>query len=245
MRKRGLAANMAGAPSIEAAGVALREFGLITRGGFNSNDGALPVMTSGQPAKALVLVGVAGSDFWPVFRSAPEYSDQQHDPLDRWSRRIGDSIASGLDASCVFPFDGPPYQPFLTWAQRAESLHRSRLGMTIHPEFGLWHAYRFALLFTDHLSDAPVEAVRPDICAACETQPCLKVCPVDAFSEDGYDVAACYGYLRDNPKAECNTAGCIARRACPQAPGFRYESEQSAFHMAAFVQAQAVRFHHN
>lgn len=236
---------MQGAPSIAATGDAVREFGLITRGGFNSNDGTLPPAGSGQPARALVLVGVAGSGFWPVFRASPEYSDQQNDPLDRWSRRIGNSIANWLDASCVFPFDGPPYQPFLTWAQRAEALHRSRLGMMMHPEYGLWHAYRFALLFAVPLSDMPAAVIRPDICAACEAQPCLKACPVDAFSESGYDVAACYRHLRDNPMAECHTDGCIARRACPQATAYRYEAEHAAFHMTAFARAHAKRFNDN
>lgn len=226
-------------PSIATTADALREFGLLTRGGFNSDNDALPAAPGGRPAKAIVLVGVAGSGFWPVFSASPEFSDGRNDPLDRWSRRVGLAVASRLDASCVFPFRGPPYQPFLAWGERAESLNRSKLGMTIHPDYGLWHAYRFALLFDRALSDAPRESAPKDICAACTAEPCLKTCPVDAFSDTGYDVVACCDYLRANPEAACHTAGCLARRACPEAPAYRYTSEHAAFHMAAFVQAQA------
>ena len=59
---------------------------------------------------------------------------------------VGD-LARDLDARAVYPFDMDPPWPFLTWARAANAGHISPLGLNIHPAYGLWHAYRAALLF--------------------------------------------------------------------------------------------------
>ena len=46
----------------------------------------------------------------------------------------------------------PDMPPFQRWALRAEAVYASPLGILIHPEYGLWHAYRAALLFTERLA---------------------------------------------------------------------------------------------
>ena len=71
---------------------------------------------SGGASTYRVLVGNAGSEFWPVFAGSPEFSDGAADPLDRWSRRVGLGVAAAVGARVVFPFEGPPYPPFQEWA---------------------------------------------------------------------------------------------------------------------------------
>ena len=58
-----------------------------------------------------------------------------------------DPLARSVGAMALYPFDGPPYRPFQRWAMRAEPVAPSPLGLFIHPEYGLWHAYRAALVF--------------------------------------------------------------------------------------------------
>lgn len=189
---------------------------------------------------SILLVGSVGSSFWPHFASSAEYLDGQADPLDRWSRKMGDALALDFDCEALFPFDGPPYWPFLTWASLTGRSQTSMLGMHVHPEYGLWQAFRFALAFRASppamvASDGTVE-----VCARCTSRDCLTSCPVDAFTESGYDVNRCFGYLRANPDAPCHTRGCLARRACPVGAEHRYTQEHAGFHMQEFMKARSL-----
>jgi hypothetical protein len=184
-----------------------------------------------------LLVGNIGSSYWDDFSASPEYRDGLDDPLDRWSRRIAEAIAAEFALQPVFPFEGPPYYPFQQWAQRAEGLEQSPLGIMIHPAHGLWHSYRFALLGADIDIETAVQGASP--CLDCAGRPCLHRCPVDAFSGKAYDVDACAGYLMSTPQAECHALGCMARNACPVAPQLRYLPAQASFHLRAFLRARA------
>ena len=218
--------------------------GLVVRGGFTVDDNdQVPEIHPGVPASKLVLFGNAGSSLWEQFSASAEYSDGREDPLNRWSERIGQQIARELSGLALFPFGGPPYQPFIRWARKAESLQSSKLGMLIHPRYGLWHAYRFAVALPESeslsLSEATPEAVETDICERCIEQPCLKICPVNAFTISGYDVAACYGFLKQNPQSECRKTTCQSRLACPEGKDFHYQQRHAQFHMDAFIVSMA------
>ena len=231
--------------NIAAVGAAALQHGLISRGGFTVDaDDDVPDV-DGKVAKSLLLFGNGGSSLWAGFSNSAEYHDHQPNPLNRWSARIGNQLAEQFGARALFPFGGPPRLPFLRWAKKAEALQNSQLGMLIHPQFGLWHAYRFALAFPQRGDPAQVEWQTPaasdrDICQRCATKPCRGACPVNAFTEAGYDVQSCFRYLEDNPKSACMTHGCQARTACPQGTGYRYEPRHAAFHMRAFVVAMAT-----
>ena len=190
----------------------------------------------GLPADkpSIALVGNIGSSYWPVFVRSAEYRDGQPDSLDRWSRRVAETVAQEFPVQPVYPFEGPPFYPFQQWAQRAEALERSPIGIMMHPEYGLWHSYRFALLGNGF----EVEPQRPmanSPCIECADKPCLQRCPVDAFDGKGYDVESCTGYLQQTPAAECHDTGCLARYACPVAPELRYTPAQGQFHLRAFL----------
>ncbi len=230
------------------------EYGLLFRGGFvpNTEDGVVDIKTddnASQTAGALLLFGNAGSSIWPTFSNAPEYQDQQPDPLDRWSNRIGTQLAQRWGGTALFPFGGPPFTPFLQWAKKAEQLQSSKLGMLIHPEYGLWHAYRFAIALPKNaLSEqALLSLSKPAIaaqtaCDHCQTQSCLSSCPVDAFTAEGYDVKRCFDYLDSHRNAECHQQGCQARTACPEGADYLYTLEHAVFHMRQFYNALNTRF---
>ena len=69
--------------------------------------------------KSLVLLGPNEPNFWDEFSRSPERIDDLPDPLDRWTKRVLSSIAAELNARVFFPFDGPPYWPFHSWALRS------------------------------------------------------------------------------------------------------------------------------
>ncbi len=223
---------------LKAIEEALAGEGLLTRGGF-ALDGSegLPALPGGRSAGGLILVGNAGSALWQAFKDSEEARDGAPDPLDRWTRRRVGGIAARFRLGVLFPFEGPPYFPFQRWAARAEPVFESPLGLSIHPEYGLWHAYRAALLLPEP-SDAPCAAQGENPCNSCQGRPCLSACPVDAFGPSGYDVEACAGHLATPEGEACLTAGCKARGACPVGAAYMYEPDHLAFHMAAFARSR-------
>jgi hypothetical protein len=215
------------------------QHGLLVRGAFapEQADG-VPALACGTAARALVLFGNAGSSLWPAFSRSPEFGDGAPDPLDRWSRRIAQSLAERFGAMALFPFGGPPHAPFYRWARKAEALHASAVGMLIHPQYGLWHAYRFALAFAQPLADVASPQGAGSPCERCSAKPCLSACPAGAFNAGSYDVQRCVGYLQSAPEAACWTGGCRVRHACPEGKAYRYLPAQAEFHMRAFVARQ-------
>ena len=211
--------------------------GLALRGAFHPTAGDLvPPLPDGRPVATLVLLGFVGRTGWDSFAAEPEATDGAPDPLDRWSRRVIGALAEQLGASACFPFGGPPYLPFGRWAQHAEPVHPSPLGLLIHPDWGLWHSYRGALGFAGKLA-LPAPDRRASPCLGC-SRPCLAACPVGAFGPAGYDVPRCVAWLDSPAGTACLSGGCLARRACPVAPAGQYGAAQAGFHMAAFHQSQ-------
>jgi len=213
----------------------LREHGLFVRGVAGLGDDEISSYGFETTHRDIALVGNIGSSYWPHFSRSPEFGDGRADPLDRWSRRVAGAIAEALSLQPLYPFDGPPYYPFQQWAMRAENLRQSPIGVLMHPQFGLWHSYRFALLGSALGVDKPLPGAESP-CVSCAGQPCLHTCPVDAFDASGYAVDSCADFLR-RTRAECHERGCLARLACPVAPDLRYADAQGAFHLRAFLQA--------
>lgn len=236
-------------PALDELRRAVRAEGLRLQGVWQPSQGdGVPSQPDGRPAAAVCMVGNAGSDFWPHFKASPEYQGGQPDPLDCWSWRIGQALAARFGGLALFPFDGPPYLPFQQWALRCEPLQHAPLGLLIHPEFGLWQAFRFALAWpspVQSVDDAgrdagavtPRQGIAPatDICGSCDGQPCLHTCPVRAFTGTSYRVDDCATWLHQPSGQDCMSRGCQARRACPVGPAWRYGDEHAAFHMAAFT----------
>ncbi|MEE8534690.1 MAG: hypothetical protein V3S45_01520, partial [Kiloniellales bacterium] len=217
---------------------AATERGLIVFGGFHpGEDDGVPPLANGRTVGTLCLLGNAGAAMWTAFRAAPEAADGRPDPLERWSERVLGALAAELGGQALFPFGGPPYRPFVAWAKRAQPVSESPIGILIHPDYGLWHAYRGALAFADAIELPPPDR-RPRPCDACPDKPCLSTCPVAAFAPSGYDVGACTGHLTRPEGGDCLGLGCRARRACPVGRGYIYEPDQAELHMRAFLKAR-------
>jgi hypothetical protein len=220
---------------LEDISAALAEHGLIQRGGFIFGAGEeAPPGPSSVPARSVLLVGQAGAAPWPHFlRWRERQPTDLENPLDTWSREVIGQVAQKFGARAVSPSD-KPWLPFQQWAMRAEGLKPSPLGILMHPEYGLWHAYRGALLFEIEI---PIQAPRKSIhlCDACVGKPCMKSCPVGAYSPDGFAYEACLAHVRGANGEPCRSGGCLDRNACPYGVQYRYPAEVQAFHMASFA----------
>jgi hypothetical protein len=215
----------------------LRPFGLVLRGGFtvDAADG-VPELTDGRAARSVLMIGnvgePGGDPMWRAFAADRARFPGLH-PMNDWTRAAIDPIAHAVGVTALYPFDGPPYHPFQKWAMRAEPVSPSPLGLFIHPEYGLWHAYRAALVFAERV-DLPPRATLASPCDTCTDKPCLTSCPVGAFTTKGYDVPRCADFLETKAGEDCMDHACRARRACPVAPERAPVTDQARFHMEAF-----------
>ncbi|MGR3620693.1 ferredoxin [Pseudophaeobacter sp.] len=181
----------------------------------------------------LVLVGT-GPGFWPHFTLSSEYLDQLPDSVDRWSSRSLGALAKELGAEAYFPFGGPPYTPFINWAQASGRAFTSPSQMMVHDEVGMLISYRGALHF-DQSFDIPPPSLAHSPCVTCAAKPCLNTCPAQALIDGGpYDLTACHHHLDTPAGTPCMTQGCLARRACPLSQGAGRSFEQTAHHMRYF-----------
>lgn len=207
--------------------------GLFLRGGFHPTDeDRVPACATGAPARTVFLLGNAGPDLWRAFRAGRPVSDDAH-PLDRWVMGHIRRAAERLGATAVDPMR-PPHPPIQRWACRADDVYPSPLGLVIHPEHGLWHAYRGALLLPDRIALPQRREAAPP-CETCRTKPCLRACPVGAFQPDGFRMDLCVDHVESDDGAACRRLGCLARRACPVGREWRYPDDACAYHMQAVV----------
>ncbi|GHA50064.1 hypothetical protein GCM10008927_13750 [Amylibacter ulvae] len=199
---------------------ASNDMGLALVGAFHPDDPDIGTLVLFAPAP----------DFWQVLKNAPEY--HAADPVDHWSARVFETLATKFNARAILPFVGPPYAPFLDYAKQSGRAWNSHVGMLVHDQFGLMISYRGALAFDERIDLPPTTHQSP--CETCIPKPCATACPVNALTPAGYDVPKCKEYLRSNPKSDCMTKGCAVRRACPISAGAKRDAAQSAHYMRVF-----------
>ncbi|PTV95718.1 hypothetical protein C8J27_10345 [Rhodobacter aestuarii] len=180
--------------------------------------------------ETILLLAPDEPGFWPHVTAQPEFADGARDPLDRWSRRVIEAMATAHGGRAILPSDGPPYAPFFQWALGSGQAFASPVQMLVHARMGLWTSFRGALALPERLPQ-PAPAANP--CPKCDA-PCATACPVNAFGAGGYDTAACHNFLNTSGGEICLSGGCLARRACPLSESYGRLASQSAWHMRQF-----------
>lgn len=179
----------------------------------------------------LILLAPREPGFWSHVTAQPEWADGAPDPLDRWSRRVIGHLACDLGGKAHFPFTGPPWKPFYSWALKSGRAWPSPVQLLVHDRMGLFASYRGAIALPKRLDLPPIGRMP---CESCADTPCLSACPAAALGEAGYDVPACHGFLATSRGQDCMTNGCAVRRACPVSRAYGRLAEQSAYHMGLF-----------
>lgn len=201
------------------------KFHLDIFGGFH------PTPDDGAPegCETLLLLGPKEPGFWDFITASSEFRGSN--PVDRWSEKIIGALAEDLGGVSVFPFGGPPYAPFISWAIRSGRAWVSPVSLLVHDTAGLFISYRGAIALNERI-ELPIPGPCP--CEACLERPCLPACPVGALGGAGYDLAACHTFLDTSAGETCMAAGCNVRRACPVSQTYGRRAVQSAHHMKAF-----------
>ena len=184
----------------------------------------------GRPA---LLVGNIGSSLWPAFSNSAEFEDGAGHAMDRWTSRVMAPIADEFGAKTRYPF-GDVVWPFQHYAGSAMGMKQSPIGLLVHPQYGLWSAFRAVLVFQEGF-EVPAAPIHEHPCDECSEKPCLTTCPVGAFTDGGYDYVSCRAHIRSDAGQLCRTGGCLARNSCPVGREYAYEEDQQKFHMAAFI----------
>jgi epoxyqueuosine reductase len=189
----------------------------------------------GLPAgvASVLLLGPLEPGYWGHIKAQPEWGqfleNKLSDPVDRWSARVIGGMAEELGAVALFPFGGPPYLPFYSWALRTGRVWESPVKLLVHQDQGLMVSFRGALALP-YTVEAPAGLSPCEGCAA----PCLTACPAGALTGAGYDVPGCRQFLDGPSGGDCKNFGCGVRRACPVSQGYARLAEQSAYHMGTF-----------
>ncbi|WP_052761017.1 hypothetical protein [Sedimenticola thiotaurini] len=177
--------------------------------------------------KRVILIGNGGRALW---ESIPDSRWQQTDPIDQYSydaaEQFARRVAAGYSYQIIYPGDSPV--PLQQLGSITGWHTPSPLGIGINPQWGLWFAYRAALL-----TDAPLpEIVQPapaSPCSSCREKPCISLCPAGALAADSViDMNRCARH-RLTPRSNCANR-CLARLGCPVAAEQRYTLEQIEYH---------------
>lgn len=173
-----------------------------------------------------VLIANAGYAFWQSMRAANVQGDH---PVDQYSILLSHEFANKYlqcDLKILYPSDYPI--SLRTVGEKTGWSHTTPMGISIHPKFGTWFAYR-ALFLVDQQIPASPPLVADHPCESCLNKPCQKVCPSGAVSEIGsfgLDTCARYRIQDDSPCAY----QCLSRTSCPVGTEYQYVPEQLKYH---------------
>ena len=180
--------------------------------------------------KRLLLIGHGGRLLWHALRAKGMETVDPVDPVDHYSVTvISQFIQIHLrNAPLLWLYPLTQHQvPLQQLGAAAGWDHPSPLGLGISPDYGLWYAYRAALLIDADLPLTPLHrSLSP--CDGCSDKPCVRHCPVGAVRSTGMAMEVC-AKQRLAEKSICADR-CPARMACPVHPEHRYELDQIQYH---------------
>ena len=149
-------------------------------------------------ARSIVVIGNGGGALWDALKSHAARNPgwwNRENPLDDFTREVVERDlaaplrASGLRCTTVYPFmSNGRTLSFIELGKVAGIAGPSILGVTVHPVYGPWIAFRAALLLDEEL-DSPGDALGFDPCPTCTARTCIPACPANAVSvESGWDI---------------------------------------------------------
>ncbi|MCW8882832.1 MAG: hypothetical protein OQL17_02050 [Sedimenticola sp.] len=178
-------------------------------------------------ATRVILIGHAGQSLWQKLQIQ---TLTQSDPVDYYSHMAAQAFAEEVladsDYQIIYPGDK---SVALQQLGALAGWHTpSPLGLGINPRWGVWYAYRAALL-TNAPLPVMLEAEPDNPCNQCADKPCITHCPAGALAENRQiDMTRCACY-RLSEQSAC-TDRCLARISCPVSTQHRYTLDQIQYH---------------
>lgn len=175
----------------------------------------------------LLLTGHGGRLFWEKLQEA---GMETADPVDTFSTQLTQQFISdylGNPPHLLLYPSGDYLVPLTQLGEWAGWSHPSPIGQGISAEFGVWFAYRTAVLVNGNFPTTPrLQTNSP--CQSCADKPCVTACPAGAVQADGFQMSPCINF-RLRTHSPCADR-CLARMACPVAPEHRYTLPQIQYH---------------
>jgi len=174
-----------------------------------------------------VLTASAGMRYWQNVQDSAfaNYSN----PVDEYSVYVSQNFVETFlcgQSFLLYPSDLPI--PLGSVGLRSGWSFQSPMGISIHPEFGTWFAYRTLLLVEDELPCTKTPAYSHP-CDECDGKPCISICPSGAVGPIGeFGLEAC-GRYRISDQSSCAYT-CKSRFVCPVGTKFRYVPDQVYYH---------------
>ena len=178
-----------------------------------------------------MLIGPDEPFFWDIFIKSKEFTSGVKNPLNKWSKRIIDSIAKKFSGTAFYPFQNNPIIPFYDWALNTGKFWQSPVKLLVHERRGLMVSFRGAIAF-ENRNNLNIQEKNNSPCTTCSA-PCVRACPVNALNNHKYDVKSCMKFITKSKNSLC-IDGCLVRRKCPIGKSYR-KIEQSRFHMKHFI----------
>ena len=173
-----------------------------------------------------VLIANAGYELWHSLESFGMYGN---DPVDNFSLHLATTYAKDYlnsEAMILYPSSYPISLRAI--GERTGWSFTTPMGISIHPKFGTWFAYRSIFLLEKQLpATKPDQADHP--CHSCLDKPCQTVCPSGAVRDIGaFGLDECARFrLQDSSPCAYS---CFSRIACPVGSEYRYVPDQMKYH---------------
>ena len=182
--------------------------------------------------QAILVFGSGGGRLWDSLladlTANPRHLGDEEHPLDAFVRRqvaFADAALGPVHRRWFFASaNADVHLDFRLLADLAGLGGRSRLGLLLNPDYGVWLGLRAACFIA-----APVPFSAPavaDPCVGCPA-PCLDACPGEAFLAGHWNVDRCSAFHAVSTRC---ASSCDARRACPVAPHARYGDDEFLYH---------------
>lgn len=177
--------------------------------------------------KRLIVMGNGGGKIWESLSSNHAETDN---PIDTFSLQI-------LELFCRRYLPEAKNQILYPSEKHIIPLQRigihlgwsspSPLGIGISNKYGLWWAFRGALLTSAELKPTTLNKTSSP-CDECLDKPCITHCPGSAVSDDqAFNIPACF-----NHRAKSNSScldRCLSRNACPIHQNNTYPTEMTKY----------------
>ncbi|HSH04339.1 MAG TPA: hypothetical protein VLL52_17645 [Anaerolineae bacterium] len=166
-------------PSLAEAGLNLQAVFSIEHLPQTLQQALTPLIPNTPSYPYLLLLAHAGTQLWTALQTAHiDLTDHTTNPIDTYTQETIATYFRQQHPQHQYHLLYPQYQatPLMPLGQLAGWSHPTPLGLGIHPHYGLWYAYRAALVTTAPLPlTSPNTAPSP--CLTCHHKPCLTACP--------------------------------------------------------------------